>query len=182
MAAPAEISGTIGGELILNPTSATGPAYGGTRLGTIQDVHLLHAVRVDEVTAEEHGGEVWDGIYKGEEWAGACDLANADVDGLQQAFYETVAGSGGTRQVVYPTSTFVAGKLRSAKAVGLLFAPREAATKLAVRCFAAALLPQEVRRFRFGYRGETRYRIAFLGLRDSSNRCFKHGLVADVMA
>ena len=177
MAAPDEELILLGGELILDPASTTPPAFGGTRLGTIQEIALELVFVTDELEGDEYGGEVVDELARYEEWAGSAVIAGWDPDAVT-AFPPSVAsGSGSVPVVTAPGLT--PGTWWATQAHGLLLAPTDS-RRPGFYLPNAVLRPDRSARLQFSHYDEGRLLVSFRGFRNASNVKAKLGQVADL--
>jgi len=122
------------GTLIQGASSVTGPTYGGTILGTMQEVTLI----VDDILVPlphpEYGDRAGDYLIMGQEIILSTLISDWDPDAVAAAFPNVAAGSvshpkSGNIPVVTwgPTLTTGVGDLLSARASTLLLVPKDSA-------------------------------------------------------
>lgn len=175
-----------GGRLILTPTDlGTAPNYGGTQLGTVQDVALTCVTRTAPIVAEEYGGEVVDEIYMGEEWVCTAILRNFDPDAITAIFPNTSAGTvdhpgpgGNHPTITYPGSTIAIGDLYSGKEQIILYAPDDVSNHPGFLLYAAIPRP-DPEPIRFGHYDDLAVMVTWLCIRDSSSRTLRIAPIAD---
>lgn len=138
-------------------------SVGGTSLGTMLGVALELVGVVEDIRAEEYGGEVWDQIYLREEWLCVALLANWDSAALSNWYPNISSGD-----VTYP-GTHTYGNLRSDDAVTLLLTPADATQHGGFTVYNA--VPQLARtRIPLNAAEPLIMEVSWLGVRDASNR------------
>lgn len=167
MADPTSEAHQAGGRLIADPTNATAPDYGGTVLGTMQEVALLPAFRAEEITNEEDGTEVDSLTYLGEEWVCVCVLRDLDLDALRVLFPNTTL-VGGFRRIFFPGAAFTIGQDMRDRAVKLFLAPHDDEVEPAFLLAEAIPIPGESIVLNFSSYEDLSIAFAFRGVRPAS--------------
>jgi len=182
MAAPDEaLVFRAGGTIYLNPTSVTSP-YGTSikQLGVTHNVALSPIVRQFNITAEEYGGEVVEGVNMGRDWMLTCLVRGYDPDALAAAgFYNTSTGASTGKKVLSEPGGLAIGSLLTSKAVKLMFVPYNA---LHPGFIAYRALPnlQSSTRINYSVKRDWSYIATFRLVRDSSARHLQIGRIADL--
>jgi hypothetical protein len=170
----------VPGVLIWNPTSLSGSApYGGTYLGTTRGISFKSNPRYRPLW-DETSGSVLDLIYAGE---GPCELKAIvrypDSDMLTTAAEKAVqTTAGGVAFLFRPQGTTAntrAGRLMSAGAGVLLFAPHAATAHPMVLIYNAIPMLDEDLELRFSQKEEWGLGVSFMGTPDASGRVYAHG-------
>ena len=182
MAAPDEaIVYRSGGTLWLTPTSITPPGYGSaTQLGVTHNVKLSPVVRQFNVTSEEHGGEVVEGVNMGRDWVLTTLIRGYDAASLPAAgWFNTATGSSSGKKVLSEPGGLAIGSLLTGKAVKLLFAPFDTAHPgfLAYRALPNL---QSLTKISYSSTKDWSYLATFRLVRDASSRALQIGVVADL--
>jgi len=135
---------------------------GGTQLGLVHDIRLIPTDRVEDVLAEEYGGEATETVFLGREWAIACLLRNYDADALNARFGPSAVGG-----VLADPGSFTAGALMTSTAKTYTFTPNDPANPAITLYFAA---PDGTRsgELPFDGRDELSYLAVFRGYREAA--------------
>jgi len=182
MAAPNEATVyRAGGTLWLSPTSVTPPGFGSaTQLGVTHNVALSPIVRQFNITAEEYGGEVVEGVNMGRDWMLTCLVRGYDSDSLAAlGFFNTGTGASSGKKIMSEPGGLGIGSLLSTKAVKLLFVPYNTAHPGFIAYRALPNL-QSSTRINFSVKRDWSYIATFRLIRDASGRHVQHGLVQDL--
>jgi hypothetical protein len=182
MAAPDEaLVYRAGGTLWLSPTSVTPPGFGSaTQLGVTHHVKLSPVVRQFNITSEEFGGEVVEGVNMGRDWVLTALIRGYDADSLGAAgWYSNAAGSSSGKPVLSEPGGIAIGSLLTGGAVKLLFAPFNTAHPGFIAYRALPNL-QSLTKINFSIKRDWSYIATFRLVRDSSGRHLKQGLVEDL--
>lgn len=166
------------GIVVVGATDLAGSApYGGTQLGVVQFGRLRPLERVDEITAEEYGGETTELVLRGRDYVCTALVRGWDNDALQRFFRSTASGASGTRVVNEPAGE--AGDLGTDYAVSILFAPNDPRQPAWLLPRAVPLI-QEAAELQASIVNELNLAVVFRALRDGSGRAVRIGIRTDL--
>lgn len=166
------------GIVVANPTDLSAAApFGGTQLGTIHFGRLRPLERVDEITAEEYGGETTEIVLRGRDYVCVAIVRGWDGDALQRIFRSTAVGSSGNRVINEPADEH--GDLGTGVAASILFAPNDARHPAWLLPRAVPLIA-EAAELQASIVSELNLAVAFRCLRDANGRAVRIGVRTDL--
>ncbi len=176
----------VPGRLYFDCTDLTAaPPFGGKQLGFMVENAVSRSAPVGEIVAEEWGNEPVEGVSGGERWAFTAILNDADEDALAEVFLNTSEGSVTGRRVIEGGGTNRAGYLYGGRSGVLVFAPESVISgnddiHRMVVFYNAMPHVQETADLEHRLDAVLGVPVAFVGIRDGSDRIVKAGFRADL--
>ena len=174
----------VKGRLILTPTSADTPggdgSYGGKILGTYQALRVRKIPRFDPLTEEGYGSEVVDNMHLGFDVEATAVLRTWDADALANAFPNSAAGTGSTRQIFETGSSLVPGQWMTDFSALLMWAPFDVSHPGLLLYNAVPFYRQETELRLSAFEDLAVEEVRWMCLRDASERVYRLAVMTDL--